>query len=54
MEYIIFLVLMVIVGFFKFLPSLDKLSNGDKIIWYNSAGRFGYGRSYFIYKKHKL
>lgn len=35
-----------------FKPRRDILSNGDKIIWYNSEGRFGKDRDYFIYKRY--
>lgn len=55
-EFIIYItfILIAVLGFIDiiFEPEVDTLKNGDKVIWYNSGGRFGKDRDYFIYKRY--
>ena len=44
---LIFYIILLII----FNPKVDKLPNGDTIIWYNSGGRFSKYRDYIILKK---
>ena len=44
---LIFYIILLII----FNPKVDKLPNGDTIIWYNSGGRFSKNRDYFILKR---
>ena len=45
---LIFYIILLII----FNPKVDKLPNGDTIIWYNSEGRFLKSRDYILIKRN--
>lgn len=48
MTVILFILLILFAGAYQvFEPELDRLSTGERIVWYNSGGKMGTERSYF-------